>query len=68
MKNKEKALDLVERVESSISNLKSTVYRGYSPGKGLDDRFDQLNNLVEQLKDLISIQDEEFLNRPYRGL
>jgi hypothetical protein len=34
----------------------------------MTENFQRLQDLVEELKGLISIEKEEFLNRPYQGL
>ncbi len=65
MKNKELALRKLEQVNSAMSNLKTSVYRGYSD---VEDRFERVQNLLEELDTLISIEEETFLNRNYKGL
>jgi len=65
MKNKELALRKLEQVNSAIANLKTSVYRGYSD---VEDRFDKVQNLLEELDTLISIEEETLLNRGYRGI
>jgi hypothetical protein len=66
MKNKEKALELIERINSAIANVKSSANRGAV--SELEDKFERLQFLVEDLQSLISIQEDNLLTRPYRGI
>jgi hypothetical protein len=66
MKNKENALRKIEQIEGTINNTKSSAFRGN--GQEMTENFQRLQELVEELKGLISIEREEFLNRPYQGL
>ena len=62
MKNKENALKKIEQIEGSIKNVKTSSYRGNA--QEMNDYFKHL----EELRGLISIEAEEFLNRSFRGL
>jgi len=66
MKNKELALNKLDSIKDAILNVKSSSYRG-----NLSDIAEALSRLdvkVEELENLISIEDESFSNRPYRGI
>lgn len=65
MKNKELALTKLEQVNNAISNLKSSVNRrDYS----VEHHFERLQNLLEELEGIISIEQETFLTRGYEGI
>lgn len=66
MKNKENALKKIEQIEGTVKNVKSSSYRGN--GQEMEEHFKRLDELIEELRGLISIEQEEFLNRAYRGL
>ena len=66
MKNKENALKKIEHIEGSIKNVKTSSYRGNA--QEMNDYFKHLEELVDELRGIISIENEEFLNRAYRGL
>ena len=66
MKNRENALKKIEQIEGSIKNVKTSSYRGNA--QEMNDYFKHLEELVEELRGLISIEAEEFLNRSFRGL
>lgn len=66
MKNKENALKKIEQIEGSIKNVKTSSYRGNA--QEMNDYFKHLEELVEELRGLISIEAEEFLNRSFKGL
>jgi hypothetical protein len=66
MKNKENALKKIEQIEGTLNNTKTSSFRGN--GQEMTENFQRLQDLIEELKGLISIEQEEFLNRPYRGL
>lgn len=66
MKNKENALKKIEQIEGAFSNARTSSFRGN--GQEMTENFQRLQELIEELKGLISIEQEEFLNRPYRGL
>lgn len=66
MKNKENALKKIEQIEGSIKNVKTSSYRGNA--QEMNEYFKHLEELVEELRGLISIEEEQFLNRSFRGL
>jgi|APGre2960657444_1045066.scaffolds.fasta_scaffold117551_2 superfamily I DNA/RNA helicase len=66
MKNKENALKKIEQIEGMIKNVKTSSYRGNA--QEMNDYFKNLEELVDELRGIISIENEEFLNRAYRGL
>jgi hypothetical protein len=66
MKNKELALNKLEQVEGAVNNLKSSAYRGQYDD--LEQRFERVTNLLEDLRNLISIEKEQFLTGPHQGL
>ena len=66
MKNKENALKKIEQIEGMIKNVKTSSYRGNA--QEMNDYFKKLEELVDELRGIISIENEEFLNRAYRGL
>lgn len=66
MKNKENALKKIEQIEGMIKNVKTSSYR--SNAQEMNDYFKNLEELVDELRGIISIENEEFLNRAYRGL
>jgi len=66
MKNKENALKKIEQIEGMIKNVKTSSYRGNA--QEMNDYFKNLEELVDELRGVISIENEEFLNRAYRGL
>lgn len=65
MKNKEKALELIERLNGAVTNLKSSAYRGE---RNLEDKFERVQKVVDELQDLVSIQEDTLLTRSYRGI
>ena len=66
MKNKENALRKIEQIENMINNTKSSAFRGNMQES--TQSFQKLQDLVEELKGLISIELEEKLTRTYMGL
>ena len=66
MKNKENALRKIEQIENMINNTKSSAFRGHMQES--TQSFQKLQDLVEELKGLISIELEENLTRNYMGL
>jgi hypothetical protein len=66
MKNKELALRKIEYIKNVITNVKTTAYR--RDVDGLEPKFEKLNDLIEELEGLISIEQETLLTRGYEGL
>jgi hypothetical protein len=66
MKNKEIALKKIEQIEGTINNVKTSSYRGNS--QEMTENFQRLQDLVEELKGIISVEQEQFLTRGYQGL
>lgn len=66
MKNKELALRKLEQIKATITNVKTSAYR--RDVDGLESKFERLNDLVEELEGLISIEQETMLTRGYEGL
>lgn len=66
MRNKELALKKLEQVKGTITNIKSSAYR--KEVDQLESKFEKLNNLLEDLENLISIEQETLLTRRYNGI
>jgi hypothetical protein len=66
MKNKEKAENLVENMSHALQNIKSSVYR--SDLSNMEVKFERAEDLLEKLRELISIQEDDLLRRQYSGI
>lgn len=66
MKNKELALRKLDQIKATIANVKTSAYR--RDVDGLEPKFERLNDLIEELEGLISIEQETMLTRGYEGL
>ncbi len=66
MINKANALNRIDQIKNYISNVKSTAYRGNMDE--LEERFEKLNDLIDELESVINMEQEEFLGRSYSGL
>jgi len=66
MKNKELALKKLEQVRGTVSNIKSSAYR--REVDALESKFERLSDLLEELENLISIEQETMLTRGYNGI
>ena len=66
MKSKEKVLSKIEQVKNSITNLKSSAY-----GNRLNElttRFENLDQLVDELESMVSIENGQLNNNRFSGL
>lgn len=66
MINKANALNRIDQIKNYISNVKATAYRGNMDE--LEERFEKLSELIENLENVISMEQDEFSNRSYGGL
>ena len=66
MVNKTNALNKIESIKNYLKNVQASAYRGDI--KSLTDKFEQLDQLIEDLESIISSESEEYLNRPYGTL
>lgn len=66
MINKTNALNKIEQIKNHLSNLKSSAYR--CDHDALENHFERLQDMIDNLESVISSEAEEFLNRPYGGL
>jgi len=68
MVNKEKALELIDKVQTSISVLKSTTNRVCGTDLEIDRRFDILEEQLATLQMIVEAEPGSYLNRSYQGL
>ena len=66
MTNKTNALNKIEQIKNYLKNVQASAYRGDM--KSLTEKFDKLDELIEDLEGTISSESEEYLNRPYGTL
>ena len=66
MVNKANALNKIDQIKNYLKNVQSSAYRGDL--NSLTDKFETLDELIEDLESTISSESEEFLNRPYGTL
>jgi CRISPR/Cas system-associated endoribonuclease Cas2 len=65
MVNKTNALNKIEQIKNYLKNVQASAYRGDS---SLTEKFETLDELIEDLESTISSESEEYLNRPYGTL
>ena len=66
MVNKANALNKIDQIKNYLKNVQSSAYRGDL--NSLTEKFETLDELIEDLESTISSESEEFLNRPYGTL
>jgi CRISPR/Cas system-associated endoribonuclease Cas2 len=66
MTNKTNALNKIDQIKNYIKNVQSSAYRGDIDS--LSEKFETLDELVEDLESIINSENEEYLNRPYGTL
>jgi len=66
MINKTNALNRIEQIKNYLRNVKSTAYRGNVDD--LEEQFERLDDMIEDLESVISSEPEEYLNRAYNGI
>ena len=65
MVNKTNALNKIEQIKNYLKNVQASAYRGEN---SLTEKFETLDELIEDLESTISSESEEYLNRPYGTL
>jgi CRISPR/Cas system-associated endoribonuclease Cas2 len=65
MVNKTNALNKIEQIKNYLKNVQASAYRG---DPSLTEKFETLDELIEDLESTISSESEEYLNRPYGTL
>jgi len=65
MVNKTNALNKIEQIKNYLKNVQASAYRG---DNSLTEKFETLDELLEDLESTISSESEEYLNRPYGTL
>jgi len=66
MVNKTNALNKIEQIKNYLKNVQSSAFRGDM--NSLTEKFEKLDELLEDLESTISTESEEYLNRPYGTL
>lgn len=66
MVNKANALNKIESIKNYLKNVQSSAYRGDT--NSLSEKFETLDEMIEDLESTISSEKEEFLTRPYGTL
>ena len=66
MVNKTNALNKIEQIKNYLKNIQSSAFRGDM--NSLTEKFEKLDELLEDLESTISTESEEYLNRPYGTL
>jgi CRISPR/Cas system-associated endoribonuclease Cas2 len=66
MVNKTNALNKIDQIKNYLKNVQSSAYRGDL--SSLSEKFETLDELIEDLESTISSESEEYLNRPYGTL
>jgi CRISPR/Cas system-associated endoribonuclease Cas2 len=66
MVNKTNALNKIEQIKNYLKNIQSSAFRGDM--NSLTEKFETLDELLEDLESTISTESEEYLNRPYGTL
>lgn len=66
MINKSNALNKIDQIKNYLKNVQSSAYRGDI--NSLSEKFETLDELIEDLENTISSESEEFLTRPYGTL
>lgn len=66
MINKDNALNRIEQIKNYLMNVKSSAYR--CDTDALENQFENLDEMLDQLESLIQSENGNSLNRPYSGL
>ena len=66
MKNKTLALNKIEKLKNGIKNVHTAVYR--NDRDQYEEWMEKVNLIIEDLENTISIEQEEYLTRPYGSL
>ena len=66
MVNKANALNKIDQIKNYLKNVQSSAYRGDL--NSLTEKFETLDELIEDLESTISSESEEFLTRPYGSI
>jgi CRISPR/Cas system-associated endoribonuclease Cas2 len=66
MVNKTNALNKIEQIKNYLKNVQSSAYRGDL--NSLTEKFETLDEMIEDLEGTISSESEEYLTRPYGTL
>lgn len=66
MVNKTNALNKIDQIKNYLKNVQSSAYRGDL--NSLSEKFETLDELIEDLESTISSESEEYLTRPYGTL
>lgn len=66
MVNKANALNKIDQIKNYLKNVQASAYRGDMGS--LTDKFETLDELIEDLESTISSETEEFLTRPYGNI
>lgn len=66
MVNKANALNKIDQIKNYLKNVQASAYRGDM--NSLTEKFETLDELIEDLESTINSESEEFLTRPYGTL
>ncbi len=66
MTNKTNALNKIEQLKNYLKNVQASAYRGDI--SSLTERFETLDELIDDLESIINSENEEYLSRPYGTL
>ena len=66
MVNKTNALNKIEQIKNYLKNVQASAYRG--DVKSLSEKFEVLDEMIEDLESTINSESEEYLTRPYRNI
>ncbi len=68
MVNKERCLNLLEAVENTLKNIKSSVNRNSALSEEVSEKIEKLEDQLENLKMIVEAEPGNYLNRSYEGL
>jgi CRISPR/Cas system-associated endoribonuclease Cas2 len=66
MVNKTNALNRIDQIKNYLKNVQASAYRGDIGS--LTERFETLDQMIEDLESIINSENEEYLTRPYGTL
>jgi CRISPR/Cas system-associated endoribonuclease Cas2 len=66
MVNKTNALNRIDQIKNYLKNVQASAYRGDI--SSLTERFETLDEMIEDLESIINSENEEYLTRPYGSL
>lgn len=66
MVNKSNALNRIDQIKNYLNNVKTTAYRGNVDE--LEEKFEKLNDLIEELENVINMERDDYSSRSYNGL